>query len=137
MQKIDDCKEKRLALTRAGIATRPEKCLRTFRLVVTAQHIYHNLLKRPLADDVPSSRDHSQNVLATARVFLHSHLFCFPIALSARATTRRRRLLEISLADRSSQRRACARQHYDNDNSQWKPRDFGWKVRGARRISRE
>jgi hypothetical protein len=42
MQKIDDCKEKRLALTRAGIATCPEKCLQTFRLVVTAQYIYHN-----------------------------------------------------------------------------------------------
>jgi hypothetical protein len=42
MQKIDDCKEIRLALTRAGIATRPEKCLQTFRLVVTAQHIYHS-----------------------------------------------------------------------------------------------
>jgi hypothetical protein len=43
MQKIDDCKEIRLALTRAGIATCPEKCLQTFRLVVTAQYIYHNL----------------------------------------------------------------------------------------------
>jgi hypothetical protein len=43
MQKIDDCKEIRLALTRAGIATRPKKCLQTFRLVVTAQYIYHNL----------------------------------------------------------------------------------------------
>jgi hypothetical protein len=41
MQKIDDCKEIRLALTRAGIATCPEKCLQTFRLVVTAQYIYH------------------------------------------------------------------------------------------------
>jgi hypothetical protein len=41
MQKIDDCKEIRLALTRAGIATRLEKCLQTFRLVVTAQYIYH------------------------------------------------------------------------------------------------
>jgi hypothetical protein len=41
MQKIDDCKKIRLALTRAGIATRPEKCLQTFRLVVTAQYIYH------------------------------------------------------------------------------------------------
>jgi hypothetical protein len=43
MQKIDDCKEIRLALTRAGIATCPEKCLQTFRLVVTAQYIYHSL----------------------------------------------------------------------------------------------
>jgi hypothetical protein len=43
MQKIDDCKEIRLALTRAGIATRPEKCLQTFRLVVTAQYIYHRV----------------------------------------------------------------------------------------------
>jgi hypothetical protein len=42
MQKIDDCKEMRLALTRAGIATRPEKCLQTFRLAVTAQYIYHS-----------------------------------------------------------------------------------------------
>jgi hypothetical protein len=41
MQKIEDCKEKRLAPTRAGIATRPELCLQTFRLVVTAQYIYH------------------------------------------------------------------------------------------------
>jgi hypothetical protein len=41
MQKIDECKKMRLALTRAGIATRPEKCLQTFRLVVTAQYIYH------------------------------------------------------------------------------------------------
>jgi hypothetical protein len=41
MRKIDDCKEIRLALTRAGIATRPEKCLQTFHLVVTAQYIYH------------------------------------------------------------------------------------------------
>jgi Reverse transcriptase (RNA-dependent DNA polymerase) len=41
MQKIDDCKEIRLTLTRAGIATCPEKCLQTFRLVVTAQYIYH------------------------------------------------------------------------------------------------
>jgi hypothetical protein len=40
MQKIDDCKEIRLALTRAGIATRPERCLQTFRLVVTAQYTY-------------------------------------------------------------------------------------------------
>jgi hypothetical protein len=31
----------------------------------------------------------------------------------------------------------CGRQHYDNDNSQCKPRDFGWKLRGARRNSRE
>jgi hypothetical protein len=43
MQKIDDCKEIRLALTRAGIATCPEKCLQTFRLVVTAQYIYHRV----------------------------------------------------------------------------------------------
>jgi hypothetical protein len=43
MQKIDDCKEIRLALTRAGIATCPEKCLQTFRLVVTAQYIYHSV----------------------------------------------------------------------------------------------
>jgi hypothetical protein len=43
MQKIDDCKEIRLALTRAGIATCPEKCLQTFRLVVTAQYIYHKM----------------------------------------------------------------------------------------------
>jgi hypothetical protein len=42
MQKIDDCKEIRLALTRAGIVTCPEKCLQTFRLVVTAQYIYHS-----------------------------------------------------------------------------------------------
>jgi hypothetical protein len=41
MQKIDVCKEIWLALTRAGIATRPEKCLQTFRLVVTAKYIYH------------------------------------------------------------------------------------------------
>jgi hypothetical protein len=46
MQKIDDCKEIRLALTRAGIATCPEKCLQTFRLVVTAQYIYHSQLLR-------------------------------------------------------------------------------------------
>jgi hypothetical protein len=45
MQKIDDCKEIRLALTRAGIATCPEKCLQTFRLVVTAQYIYHRACK--------------------------------------------------------------------------------------------
>jgi hypothetical protein len=96
-----------------------------------------NLLERRLADDVSCSRDHSQNVLAAVRVVvLHNHVFCFPIALSARATTRRRRLLE-KLADRSSQTGACGRQHYDNDNSQYKPRDFGWKLRGARRISRE
>jgi hypothetical protein len=44
MQKIDDCKEIQLALTRAGIATRPEKCIQTFRLVVTAQYIYHTPL---------------------------------------------------------------------------------------------
>jgi hypothetical protein len=41
MQKIDDCEEIRLALTRAGVATRPEKCLQIFRLAVTAQCIYH------------------------------------------------------------------------------------------------
>jgi hypothetical protein len=46
MQKIDDCKKIRLALTRAGIATCPEKCIQTFRLVVTAQYIYHSLLTR-------------------------------------------------------------------------------------------
>jgi hypothetical protein len=64
---------------------------------------WRKLLKRPLADDVPCSRDHSQNILATMRVVvLHTHVFCLPIALSARATTRRRRLLE-KLADRSSQ----------------------------------
>jgi hypothetical protein len=45
MQKIDDCKEIRLALTRAGIATCPEKCLQTFRLVVTAQYIYHSAVR--------------------------------------------------------------------------------------------
>jgi hypothetical protein len=50
MQKIDDCKEIRLALTRAGIATRPEKCLQTFRLVVTAQYIYHS--QQPCRQDV-------------------------------------------------------------------------------------
>jgi hypothetical protein len=43
MQKIDDCKEIWLALTRAGIATCPEKCIQTFRLVVTAQYIYHRV----------------------------------------------------------------------------------------------
>jgi hypothetical protein len=86
---------------------------------------WRNLLKRPLADDVSCSRDHSQNVLATVRVVvLHTHVFCFPIALFARATTRRRRLLE-KLADRSSPTRACGRQKYDNDNSQCMPRDFG------------
>jgi hypothetical protein len=63
---------------------------------------WRNLLKRPLADYVTCSTDHSQNVLATVRVVvLHTHVSCFPIALSARATTRRRRLLE-KLADRSS-----------------------------------
>jgi hypothetical protein len=31
----------------------------------------------------------------------------------------------------------CARQHCDNDNSQCRPDDFGRKLRGARRISRE
>jgi hypothetical protein len=46
MQKIDDCKEIRLALTRAGIATRPEKSLQIVRLVVTAQYIYHIPLLR-------------------------------------------------------------------------------------------
>jgi hypothetical protein len=30
-----------------------------------------------------------------------------------------------------------ARQYYDNDNSQRRPGDFGWKLRGARQISRE
>jgi hypothetical protein len=45
MQKIDDCKEIRLALTRAGIATCPKKCLQTFRLVVTAQYIYHRIYR--------------------------------------------------------------------------------------------
>jgi hypothetical protein len=44
MQKIDDCKEIRLALTRAGIAARPEKCLQTFRLVIKAQHVHHTPL---------------------------------------------------------------------------------------------
>jgi hypothetical protein len=64
---------------------------------------WRNLHERPLADDVPCSRDHSQNVLATVRVvLLDTHVFCFPIALSALATTRRRRLLE-KLADSSSQ----------------------------------
>jgi hypothetical protein len=46
MLKIDDCKEIRLALTRGGIATRPEKCLQTFRLVVTAQYIDHTICKK-------------------------------------------------------------------------------------------
>jgi hypothetical protein len=54
MQKIDDCKEIRLALTRAGIATRPEKCLQTFRLVVTAQYIYHTKLVGQRTEDVSS-----------------------------------------------------------------------------------
>jgi hypothetical protein len=63
---------------------------------------WRNLLGRPLEDEEPCSRDHSQYVLATVRVFvLHTHVFCFHIALSARATTRRGRLLE-KLADRSS-----------------------------------
>jgi hypothetical protein len=65
---------------------------------------WRNMLLRPFADDVPCSRDHSQNVLATVRVVvLHTLVFCFPIALSARATTHRGRLLETSLADRSIQ----------------------------------
>jgi hypothetical protein len=51
MQKIDDCKEIRLALTRAEIATRPEKCLQTFSLVVTAQYIYHTLAKLSASTD--------------------------------------------------------------------------------------
>jgi hypothetical protein len=98
---------------------------------------WRNLLKRPLADDVPCSRDHSQNVLATVRVVvLHTHVSVF-LSLF---------LLELPLAEgvcfRNSQtapvqRGACGRQYYDNDNSQYKPRDFGWKLRGARRISRE
>jgi hypothetical protein len=49
MPKVDDRKETRLALTRPGIATCPEKCLhlvclqcfQTPAIVVTAQHIYH------------------------------------------------------------------------------------------------
>jgi hypothetical protein len=45
MQEIDDCKEIHLALTRAEIATRPEKCLQTFRLVVTAQYTYQNIFE--------------------------------------------------------------------------------------------
>jgi hypothetical protein len=109
---------------------------------------WRSLLTRPLADDVPCSRDHSQNVLATVRVVvLHTHVFCFPIALSARATIRRKHLLELPLAESiclrhhsqtaTVKRGACGRQHYDNDNSQCKPRDFGWKLQGARRISRE
>jgi hypothetical protein len=52
MQKIDDCKEIRPALTRAGIATRPEKCLQTFRLVVTAQYIYHTLQTLEIANGI-------------------------------------------------------------------------------------
>jgi hypothetical protein len=87
---------------------------------------WRNLLTRPLEDDVPCSRNQSQKVLATVRVVvLRTHVFCFPIALSARATTRRRRLIETSLADRSSQTGACAcgRQHYDNDNSQFQSID--------------
>jgi hypothetical protein len=44
MQKIDDCKKIRLALTRAGIATRPEKCIQIFCLVVTAQYIYRRMI---------------------------------------------------------------------------------------------
>jgi hypothetical protein len=44
MHKIDDCREIRLALTRAGIATGPEKLLQTFRLVVPAQYIDDILL---------------------------------------------------------------------------------------------
>jgi hypothetical protein len=64
---------------------------------------WRNLRTIPFADDVSCSRDHSQNFLATVRVVvLHTHGFCFPIALSARATTRRGRLLE-TLAHRSSQ----------------------------------
>jgi hypothetical protein len=97
----------RLAETRNAIT-----CALTF-FVLTSIAIRHaareitrgwrNLLERPLADDVPCSRDHSQNVLATVRVVvLHTHVFCFLIALPARATTRRRRLLE-KLADRSGQ----------------------------------
>jgi hypothetical protein len=57
MQKIDDCKEIRLALTRAGIATCPEKCLQTFRLVVTAQYIYHIIhvnVASTLDENIPS-----------------------------------------------------------------------------------
>jgi hypothetical protein len=63
MQKIDDCKEIRLALTRAGIATRPEKCLQIFRLVVTAQYIYHMRYVSLLAllcrssSSIPESRE--------------------------------------------------------------------------------
>jgi hypothetical protein len=65
---------------------------------------WRNMLKRPLADDMPYWRDHSQNLLATVGVVvLYSHVFCFPIVLSARATTRKKRLLETSLADSSSQ----------------------------------
>jgi hypothetical protein len=109
---------------------------------------WRNLLERPLADDGPCSRDHSQ-------------MTC-PARETTRRTTRPRRgllsyiliisaflyhfLLELPLAEgvclRNSQaalvkRGACGRQHYDNDNSQCKPCDFCWKLRGARRISRE
>jgi hypothetical protein len=52
---------------------------------------------RPLAKNVPCSKDSSQIVLVMARVvILYSLAFCFPIALSAQATTRGRRLLENS-----------------------------------------
>jgi hypothetical protein len=56
MQKIDDCKEIRLARTRAGIATCPEKCLQTFRLVVTAQYIYHTDVTHMIPDALSAPR---------------------------------------------------------------------------------
>jgi hypothetical protein len=58
MQKIDDCTEIRLTPTRAGIDARPEKCLHTFRLVVTAQYIYHS---GSVAIRIPPSLRHASS----------------------------------------------------------------------------
>jgi hypothetical protein len=105
-------------------------------------------LEIPLADGAICLKGHSQMTCPARettrrtswpRWRLLSYILMFSVFLSLF-------LLELPLAEgdclRNSQtapvkRGACGRQHYDNDNSQCMTRDFGWKLPGARRISRE
>jgi hypothetical protein len=56
---------------------------------------------------------------------------CFQVRLMRFIRTRYDRISHNAVSHKDR------RQNYDNDNSQCMTRDFGWKLRGARRISRE
>jgi hypothetical protein len=87
MQKIDDCKEIRLALTRAGIATCPEKCLQTFRLVVTAQYIYHKAQISSATGQGRSCPTHPNQHCRPKSRLSHQAAEAYPLHASMRCTS--------------------------------------------------